>query len=214
MLFRSDSFLKNYKKGQIIVLPKIKTTLTVKEIHKLYNYKFENEAKENVKLIFIFACLTGFRWIDIENFDKYFIKTFKTRPVYEHIASKTKNTTGTKSKIPLCDLAIKILKRLDYNLKIYSNGYTNRTLHKLLKETNLFNQPTLAQDKDTGKKYKRYELITMHRGRDTFITNLIPTVPLNELMNYTSHEKLSTLQKYIDHNRDINPEYVAIFDEN
>lgn len=213
-LIRDDSFLKNYKRSEITVLPKIKTTLTVKEIHKLYNYKFENETKENVKLLFLFACLTGFRWIDIENFDKSFIKKIKDRPVYEHIASKTKNSTGVTSKIPLCKLAIKILKKLDYSLKIYCNGYTNRTLHKLLKETTLFNQPTLAQDKSTGKKFKRYELLTMHRGRDTFITNLINTVPLNELMNYTSHEKLSTLQKYIDHNRDINPDYVAIFDEN
>jgi hypothetical protein len=52
----------------------------------------------------------------------------------------------------------------------------------------------------------------MHRGRDTFITNLISTVPLHELMSYTSHEKLSTLQKYIDYTREINPEYVSIFD--
>lgn len=213
-LITDSEFLKDYKREEIIVLPKMKTTLTIEEIHKLYNYKFENKAKENVKLLFLFACLTGFRWKDIENFDKFFIKKIKNRPVYEHIASKTRSSKGRISKIPLCDLAIKILKELDYNLKIYSNGYTNRTLHKLLKETALFNQPTLSQDKTTGKKHKRYELITMHRGRDTFITNLIATVPLNELMNYTSHEKLSTLQKYIDHNRDINPDYVTIFDKN
>lgn len=213
-LLKDDSFLKSYKRNEITVLPKIKTTLTVKEIHKLYQYKFNHETKENVKLLFLFACLTGFRWTDIENFDKSFIKTFKTRPVYEHIASKTKHSTGAVSKIPLCDLAIKILEELKYNLKIYCNGYTNRTLHKLLKETEIFNQSTLSMDKNTGRKFKRYELLTMHRGRDTFITNLIATVPLNELMNYTSHEKLSTLQKYIDHNRDINPEYVTIFDKN
>ena len=76
-LLSDDSFLKNYKKSEITVLPKIKTTLTIEEIHQLYDYKFENQAKENVKLLFIFACLTGFRWIDIENFDKSFIK--KTR---------------------------------------------------------------------------------------------------------------------------------------
>jgi len=213
-LLSDDSFLKNYKRSEITVLPKIKTTLTVDEIHMLYDYKFENETKENVKLLFLFACLTGFRWTDIENFDKSFIKKIKDRPVYEHIASKTKNSMGKISKIPLCDLAIKILIELDYNLKIYCNGYTNRTLHKLLKETAIFNQPTLATDKNTGRRFKRYELITMHRGRDTFITNLIATVPLNELMNYTSHEKISTLQKYIDHSRDINPNYVTIFDKN
>ena len=87
-------------------------------------------------------------------------------------------------------------------------------LHDLLKESNLFSEVTLAEDAETGRQLKRYELLSMHRGRDTFITNLINIVPLHELMSYTSHEKLSTLQKYIDYTRDINPEYVKIFDKN
>lgn len=100
-LLVDDSFLKNYKRSEINVLPKIKTALTVEEIHQLYNYEFESQTKENIKLLFLFACLTGFRWIDIENFDKSFIKTFKNRPVYEHIASKTKHSTGVVSKTSL-----------------------------------------------------------------------------------------------------------------
>mgnify|MGYP006197448287 CR=1 FL=1 len=87
-------------------------------------------------------------------------------------------------------------------------------MHDLLKETNFFDELTRSADTDTGKLHKRYELLSMHRGRDTFITNLINIVPLHELMSYTSHEKLSTLQKYIDDSRDINPEYVTIFDKN
>lgn len=212
-LIEDERFLKNYKKREIIIAEKIKTTLLIDELHELYNHKFEDVTFEQVKLLFLFSCLTGFRWKDIEEFDKDFISDMKGRKVYKHIASKTRNTNGKVATIPFCDLAIEILEKLDYNLFRFSNGYTNRVLHELLEKSNLFNETTLAQDTKTGRRFKRYELLTMHKGRDTFITNLIDTVPLNELMSYTSHEKLSTLQKYIDKSRDINPEFVTIFDK-
>lgn len=213
-IIRDDTFLKRYKRTEIVVTNKIKTTLSINEIHNLYNYIFTEQNKEKVKLIFLFACLTGFRWKDITEFDKQFITEFKDKKVYSHVASKTRNRTGRVSRIPLCSMALQILKKLDYKLNYFSNGYTNLTLHTLLAETNYFNEVTLAEDPDTGRKLKRYELISMHRGRDTFITNLINIVPLHELMSYTSHEKLSTLQTYIDYSRDINPDYVTIFDRN
>ena len=213
-LLLDDNFLKSYKRTEIIVTTKIKTTLSINEIHTLYKHNFEDETKEKVKLIFLFSCLTGFRWKDIEDFKKVFISDFKGRKVYKHVASKTKKKLNKVATIPLSNLAIEILEKLDYNLKQFSNGYTNLVLHDLLKESNMFNELTLAEDTETGRQLKRYELLSMHRGRDTFITNLINIVPLHELMSYTSHEKLSTLQKYIDYTRDINPEYVTIFDKN
>ena len=213
-LLKDDSFLKSYKKTEIVVTAKIKTTLSISEIHTLYGHNFEDDTKEKVKLIFLFSCLTGFRWKDIEDFKKDFISDFKGRKVYKHVASKTKKKLNKVATIPLSDLAIEILKKLDYKLKLFSNGYTNLMLHDLLEESNLFNELTHAEDSETGRQLKRYELLSMHRGRDTFITNLINIVPLHELMSYTSHEKLSTLQKYIDYSRAINPEYVTIFDKN
>jgi integrase len=213
-LINDDNFLRAYKRREIVVTSKIKTTLSIEEVHKVYNHKFEDETKEKVKLLFLFSCLTGFRWKDIEDFNKAFISDFKGRKVYKHIASKTKSRSGKIATIPLSNLALEILEILNYELKLYSNGYTNLVLHGLLKETGFFNEVTLSEDSETGKLHQRYELLSMHRGRDTFITNLINIVPLHELMSYTSHEKLSTLQKYIDYSRDINPEYVTIFDKN
>ena len=213
-LLVDDSFLKSYKRTEIVVTAKIKTTLSIREIHTLYSHKFEDQTKEKVKLIFLFSCLTGFRWKDIEDFKKEFISDLKGRKVYKHVASKTKKKLNKVATIPLSNLAIEILEKLDFNLKQFSNGYTNLVLHDLLEERNLFSELTLAEDSETSRQLKRYELLSMHRGRDTFITNLINIVPLHELMSYTSHEKLSTLQKYIDYTREINPEYVTIFDKN
>jgi len=59
-LLVDDSFLKSYKRTEIVVTSKIKTTLSISEIHKLYAHKFEDETKEKVKLIFLFSCLTVF----------------------------------------------------------------------------------------------------------------------------------------------------------
>jgi integrase len=205
--------IANYKKLEVNVVQKVKTTLTIDEIHNLYNYKCLNEDKDKVKLIFLFSCLTGFRWKDIENFNKSFIREVKGNKVYKHIANKTKNTKGKEATIPLCKLSLKILVDLDYKLNVFTNANANKLLHQLLKESGLFDELTLSVDEITGKNKFRYELLSMHRGRDTFITNLISTVPLHELMSYTSHEKLSTLQKYIDYTREINPEYVSIFDK-
>ena len=205
--------LANYKKDEVNVVQKIKTTLTIDEIHELYKYKCVNQDKDKVKLIFLFSCLTGFRWKDIESFNKSFIRELKGNKVYKHIANKTKNTKGKEATIPLCKLSLQILENLDYKLNLFTNANANKLLHQLLKESGLFNELTLSVDEITGKNKFRYELLSMHRGRDTFITNLISTVPLHELMSYTSHEKLSTLQKYIDYTREINPEYVSIFDK-
>jgi hypothetical protein len=211
-LISDANILAKYKKQEVKVISKIKTTLEIEEIHELYRYKCVNEDKEKVKLIFLFSCLTGFRWKDVENFNKAFIRDLKGKKVYKHVAHKTKNTQGKEATIPLCNLSLQILKELDYSLNRFTNANTNKLLHQLLKESGLFNELTLSVDEITGKNKYRYELLTMHRGRDTFITNLISTVPLHELMSYTSHEKLSTLQKYIDYTREINPEYVSIFD--
>ena len=44
-LIKEDDFLRSYKRTEITVTSKIKTTLSINEIHKLYNHKFEKEAK-------------------------------------------------------------------------------------------------------------------------------------------------------------------------
>jgi hypothetical protein len=45
----------------------------------------------------------------------------------------------------------------------------------------------------------------VHRGRDTFITMLVNNrVPLNEIMKYTGHKSVTSLNMYIDKKAEIN----------
>ena len=76
----------------------------------------------------------------------------------------------------------------------------------------MFDDPTNIIDKKTGEDKLRYNCISLHKGRDSFITNLVDTsIPLNTLLKYTGHTKLSTLQGYIDTSRDIDTTHISIF---
>ena len=203
-------FLKEYVKKNLPNTTSTKVTLTVEEVYKLYDYDFDNERLNKIRQLFTFACLTGMRWGDLESFDSRFIQNRETSPVYKKRAQKTANSSGAIVELPLCHTAIEILKQHDYSLKplLFSNVKANEYVKEALKATGYFDEITNLVDKETGEYLRRYEAITMHKGRDTFITNLVNVTPLNELMKYTGHSKLTTLQKYIDQTRKVNPQYV------
>jgi len=90
-----------------------------------------------------------------------------------------------------------------YNYKLPYHLKPNIDIKDALEITELFDEPTNIVDKKTGNEKLKYECISMHKGRDSFITNLVDSTPLNTLMKYTGHSKLSTLQGYIDTNREV-----------
>jgi integrase len=197
--------LKKFRKTNIKVPKTDKITLDIDEIYSLYEFEYEDENKKYKKITdtFIFLCLTGMRYGDYLNFEKRFIHLNKITnvPVYERKAIKTKGSSGINYKIPLCNIVIEILEK--YNYKLPYHIKPNIDIKEALKITKLFDEPTNIIDKNTGKEKLKYECISMHKGRDSFITNLVDTTPLNTLMKYTGHSKLSTLQTYIDTSRDI-----------
>jgi integrase len=206
-LIPDTKIIDNFKK-QITVPIKIKPTLTIAEIHDLYNFKFENANYRKVIDLFVFACLTGLRWNDIKNFNGEYIDKKNDIWIYKNFTKKT----DAPVQIPLCDIAKEILVRYNESLNIISNQHANRLLHEALKSTELFSNPTNNKNRN-GMYKRRYEDLTMHKGRDTFISNLIDSTPLNQLMKMTGHTQLSTLQKYVDRTRDVNPNFINIFNK-
>ena len=101
----------------------------------------------------------------------------------------------------MCNIVIEILEK--YNYKLPYHLKPNLDIKDALEITKLFDEPTNIIDKNTGDEKLKYECISMHKGRDSFITNLVDSTPLNTLMKYTGHSKLSTLQGYIDTNREV-----------
>jgi hypothetical protein len=187
-----------------------KETLDVKEIHALYKFNFTEPNKIIVRDLFVFLCLTGIRYQDLYEFDKRFIVKSKTEEGYIYFRPASK--TGIDYQIPLCKIVIEILKKYNYELPKISDQHGNRMIKEVLKETELFNDITTVFDKDKKDYKTRYEAITLHKGRNSFITNLVEITPLNELMKYTGHKKLSTLQSYIDKKRPVQMKFIKAFD--
>lgn len=191
---------------------KQKVTLTVDEVYMLYNKNFDEDSYNIVKDLFVFTCLTGLRYSDLKVFDASFIKKHHSGNglFYQRKAVKTIDSSGITFRIPLCKTAIDILGKYNNNLKphVRSNAELNDKLHKLLKLSKLFNDLTEEKDKETGEYLTRYDAISWHQGRDSFITNLVYHTPVNELMIYTGHSKISTLQGYIDFSRTIHMDFV------
>ncbi|HVA97346.1 MAG TPA: tyrosine-type recombinase/integrase, partial [Bacteroidia bacterium] len=190
------TILLRYTKESVRKKNSIKTTLTIDELYSLLDFQLEKRLSQ-VRDLFVIACFTGLRWKDLVNFNKELIINIDGKPVYQKIPNKTKNTSGITVTIPLADIVIKYLEKLNYNLDIISNQKANVYLKQALQKTELFNDLTNKKDK-LDRNLRRFEIMSFHKGRDTFITNLIDSVPLSEIMKYTGHTKLSNLQKYID----------------
>lgn len=199
--------IRNFKRT-IRNEPTAKETLDISEIHALYKFNFEEPHLKVIADLFVFLCLTGVRFQDLDQFDKRFIQKVEGGFVYKKAASKT----GIDYNIPLCEIVIEILTKYNYQLPKITDQYGNRAIKEALKKTGMFEEYTQIKDKLTEEYKKRYDAITLHKGRNSFITNLVDTVPLNELMKYTGHKKLSTLQGYIDVKRPVSMNYIKVFD--
>ncbi|RYF93884.1 MAG: hypothetical protein EOO02_23960 [Chitinophagaceae bacterium] len=187
--------------------------MTVQEVHELYDHPFSEKNLSNIRDLFVFICLTGLRWEDVRQFDARFIfpSADGAGKVYKKKAYKTRSSSGKTFEIPLCDIALEILKKHGGSLKplMVSNVEANRRVKDALEETGRFHTITEIKDKHTGEYLRRFEAVTMHKGRDSFISNLVDITPLNELMKYTAHSKLSTLQGYLDRNRPVSMNYIT-----
>ena len=91
------------------------------------------------------------------------------------------------------------MSRYEYNFNRITNPAYNRELHKFLKSTALFDD--LTEFEDDGRYLGRWEVISIHRGRDSFVTILLgENIPHITIMQYTGHKHLRTLEGYIDKN--------------
>ncbi len=168
--------------------------LTEKELMKLYNHDFsKNKRLEKVRDAFCFGCFTGLRHSDISMIRKEHIKgenidlsIFKTRE---------------KMSIPLNDFSREILKKYKYNLPSVSNQKTNEYLKELCEIVKLNDRIEITQYRgaeDVKTKEPKYNLISSHTARRTFVTlSLEKGMRPETVMAITGHKSYSTFKKYI-----------------
>lgn len=189
-----DKFSKQIKSPEVV-----KSSLTKDEVLKIISFKPISESHEIVRDIFVVSCLTGMRWSDLISLNKEQHIKHYTQGI---AITKKAEKTDDEFTVFLNSISLGILEKYDYNLNRLTNPAFNRILKEFLKSTGLFNDET--KFKEDKNRLKRWEIISIHRGRDTFITMLIEeNVPLNVIMKYTGHKQLSTLERYIDRNKKV-----------
>lgn len=172
--------------------------------------KIPVDTVERCKKLFLLSCYSSLRFSDVlrltpGNFrDGHIV----IRP------SKTDKKSVKDLHIPLLRNAIEILKTIDY--KTSNIALTNQTCNRVL--TVMFKEIAQSVWGKTNeglnrfmKEYeydlqggrveldkRKYELVSFHSGRQTFITNcLISGIDVPTTMGFSGHSKYETFKKYI-----------------
>ena len=181
-------------------------SLTDKEIMALYHHKTKSPLEEQVRDLFILECTTGQRFSDI---NKITIEETDGICYYSLFTQKK----GTKVEVPiLFTYAKEILVKYNGSLPVVSNVTMNKTIKSIAKDAGICGIERISKQDADGKQVvekERYNCISTHTGRRTFITALV-------LRNYTA-EKI----KYYSGHRDsrmvelytkCSPKEIMIFD--
>lgn len=203
------AFLNNYAVPKKIVtnleylnyslkeLPKNYTTfisLSEEEIDILKGLELP-ERLDKVRDLFVFQCYTGLRVSDLLKLKKEnFNIPNKILDVYTLKTSKV-------IQIPLVDTTMKILEKYNFNLPVISDVKYNKYIKEICSIAGfneiIYNIKHVGKEKIEYSKPK-YEMITSHTARRTFITRLLRKGAIPEqIMNLSGHTNRVVFDNYV-----------------
>ena len=159
---------------------KKKSFLTENEIKKLMRHGFHDKY-ENIQSMFLFSCLTGLRFSDIQALQWKDIKTTGNHLHLEFHQQKT----DTNERLPLCPMAEALLRGKKRNGELVfereSNQQTNRILRLWCKSA------------------KIKKPVSFHTARHTFCVLLLTKdVPIYTVQRLMCHSDINTTNGYAD----------------
>lgn len=170
-------------------------TITDEEFEKIFLHRASNERLENVRQLFIIACVTGLRYSDIETLQAEHIN------YDEGVIQRVQRKTNQSVNIALNPLLAKMLLE-NHNVlpKAICNQDFNRYLKELFKEIGL--ERTVQLSRIVGKKrvvtdYKLYELASSKMGRRYLCSSLAGKVPDRTIMAMSGHHSVSAFHSYL-----------------
>ena len=148
---------------------------------------------EEARDSFIFRCFCGIRFSDY--------KKLTSDKIINNRLTLVTQKTGTTISLPLSSLAIEVLVRNNFNPPKMENQKENEVL-KLLALIAGFTEKTTVTYKLGGVKKeevkKRWELVTTHTARKTFITNCLRAgIEPYLVMEMVGIKKESTFKRYV-----------------
>lgn len=174
--------------------------LTWDELMAMYNYDFSNhKCFEAVRDCFCFSCFTSLRYSDVKNLKKQNVTD-------SEIIITTQKTNDTIT-IELNKYAKAILDKYknapsEYVLPTISSQKSNDYLKEIAKLCKIDAPITLTTFKGSERfedTFPKYELISFHAGRRTFVSNaLMLGIPANIVMKWTGHSSYKSMMPYIE----------------
>jgi integrase len=207
------TFGKGYYTGNLHLTwkPKFKGTdgnqkevifLSWNELMRLYNYEVPESKQylERVRDVFCFTCFTSLRYSDVAKLSRSDVKP-------THISIVTQKTTDSL-KIELNKYSLAILDKYkdvpfpnNKVLPVISNVRMNIYLKELGQLAGLNDPQRIVYFKGSQRVeevYPKYELLTTHCGRRTFIVNsLYLGIPAEVIMRWTGHSDFKAMKPYV-----------------
>lgn len=186
-------FLDNYN-NDISNKNKTLIALDENEINSIVEFQ-PNESKQKVKDLFIIQCFTGLRISDLLNLKKENIDKVNNEILLTTIK------TSELIRIPITNRIIPLFEKYEYILPKISDGKYNKYIKDICKEAGI-DSPTLVTSWRAGNRIDeirpKYELISSHTARRTFITRLLRKGLLPEqIMKITGHRNRRSFDEYV-----------------
>jgi len=173
--------------------------LTKEELMELYNYPFESKRLVHVRDFYCFGCFTGLRFSDI--------KQLRASNVYEdYIKLNIQKTKTIDHIIPLNKFAKAILAKYKETLYEPLPTISGQKFNQYIKEcckiiglNTPINITRYIGNRRIDKVLPKYELITSHTARKTFVTNSL-VLGMKEMIvkNITGHKDDKSFRKYVE----------------
>jgi len=171
--------------------------LTMEELMTLYNFQFASYKRARARDLFCFMCFTGMRVSDLQN--------LKREQIRDGQIFKTIVKTHKTEVIPLNQYAKAILAKYEdlenKPLPKLSAQKINDHIKECCEEagiTELVNYVDYSGGKAREHREPKYNLITNHTARKTFITNSIMLgMNTKTIKEITGHKKDAVFNKYV-----------------
>ena len=191
--------------------------LTWDELMKVYNYDFSDKPYlDSVRDVFCFCCFTSLRYSDVAN--------LKQSNIVDDTIQLTTIKTVDSLTIELNKYSKAILdkhKGKEYAkgrvLPVISNQKMNDYIKEVAKICEIDTPITITTYKGTKRMditQPKYELISTHAGRRTFISNAIMLGIAPEIvMKWSGHSDYKAMKPYIEIANEAKKQAMSIFDK-
>ena len=196
---RGHKIHQSFKAWEIIRRKHAPVSLTLSELERLENHKFEWKSEDIARDYLVLQCRTGQRISDIKRFN---LKDFSgdkwtfTPKKGSRISSKTV-TVHFKG---FCAPALEILQKYNWKLPVVSEQKINKHIKSACEKAGI-NSPVdyirWAQNKKIVMTGPKYEFCSNHTGRRSFCTLCLEQgLSIEFVMNLTGISNYSTVQHY------------------